>query len=358
MLYSGCVSVFMALMMLFPKVMHYSAVRPAEDVLSVSARSAILMCADSGDVLFEKSADEPLAIASITKIMTAVIALEYAAVNDRTIRFTDEMSAEGSSLSLCQGDVLTITELVKGMMCVSGNDAANALAVGIAGSQEKFAELMNKKAAMIGMKNTLFVTPSGLDAEGHRSTARDMALLCCYAMENRKFSDIVSSKSCTVSFVSPEGKTINCRNHNRMLWEYDGCVGIKTGFTKAAGRTLTSCAERNGIRLIAVTLNAPDDWNDHAKMLDYGFSRLERRVLAMTSEKYTLPAADKNVGSIEVSPVSDCRVTLPKDEDGPIQKIIIMPRFVYMPVEKGSTVGELRFFMRGKELASVRLSIR
>ena len=323
--------------------------------LSLSAESAILICADSGTVLYEKDPDRQMAIASITKIMTAVIALEYAEQDDMEIRFTREMTAEGSSLCLKEGEVLTLSELTAGMMCVSGNDAANAVAIGIAGSLEGFAELMNEKARSLGMSNTHFVTPSGLDHEEHYSTARDMAVLCSYAMTNQRFVSIVSEKELTVSYISPKGKTQRCANHNRLLSEYEGCLGIKTGYTKKAGRTLTSCAERDGVRLIAVTLSAPDDWNDHRKLLDYGFSVTEGIKAAGAEDFYDLPVAGGMSHTIAVRPERDIIITGIRHEENEIQTKLIMPHFVYAPQSEGDRAGMIYCFRNGKLIAGAAL---
>ena len=331
----------------------YSASSPAGQI-TVSAEAAILVCADNGDVLFEKNADEKKAIASITKIMTAIIALEYAEKNDRVITFTEKMTAEGSSLYLKSGDKLRLSELVKGMLCVSGNDAANAVAVGIAGSKKKFAEMMNSKARELGMSNSHFVTPSGLDDENHYSTARDMSILCRYAMLNETFADIVSQKSLTVKYVFPEGKTQECSNHNRLLNEYEGCIGIKTGYTKKAGRTLTACAERNGVRLIAVTLCAPDDWNDHKMLFDYGFSVTESFDLRNVFQPLELPIVGGTADSIGVCP-DTCFAAVFTDRSNDISYKIIMPHFCYAPVKKGTVVGEVHYYRSNKKIASALL---
>lgn len=326
------------------------------EAVSVSAESAILVCADNCDVLFEKNADDKRAIASITKIMTAVIALEYAEKNDKVITFTDDMTAEGSSLYLKPGDKLRLSELVKGMLCVSGNDAANAAAIGIAGSKEKFAEMMNQKSYELGMDSTHFVTPSGLDDKEHYSTARDMSKLCCYAMNNKAFSEIVSQKDLSVSYVFPEGKTQKCSNHNRLLSEYEGCIGIKTGFTEKAGRTLTSCAERDGVRLVAVTLCDRDDWNDHKKLFDYGFSVTESFDLRNIFEPVQLPVVGGTEDTVSVSPKEECFVTVYTDRNNEIIYKIIMPHFCYAPVKKGDIVGKALYYMNNRRIASVLLT--
>lgn len=324
--------------------------------VSVSARAAVVMCADSGEILYSKNPDEKLAIASITKIMTAVIALEQP--QDKKVKFDLSMAAEGTSLYLKEGETLTLSELTKGMMLVSGNDAANAVAVGIAGSKEKFAELMNQKAQQIGMKNSHFVTPSGLDNEQHYSTAYDMAMLCRYAMNNPKFRKIVSQKSDVISYVVPQGKTQYCRNHNKLLSICEGCIGIKTGYTSKAGRTLTSCAERNGIRIIVVTLNDRDDWNDHQKLYDDAFDRVEQKTLITQHTRFDLPIVGSQHNerqSITLKPEKDCVITVRKDNEDKITKKLFLPHFLYAPVAKGRAVGEINFYRNGQLIGHTRL---
>lgn len=327
------------------------------NAISTSASSTILYCADNGTILYEKNSNEKRAIASITKIMTAVIALEYASASDKEIKFNSKMIAIGSSMYLKEGEILTLTELTKGMMMVSGNDAANAIAIGIAGSTEKFAELMNKKAKQIGMKNTNFVTPSGLDDENHYSTAYDMALLCSYAMENEAFRNIVSQKSITVKYVYPENKTQICTNHNKLLSMYDDCVGIKTGFTKKAGRTLTSAAERDGVRLIAVTLNDGNDWLDHKNLYDYGFSLVERIQLSTKYKSIEIPVVGSDSSNITVQPYSQAEVTVLSLDIDKIEEKIYLPRFLYAPLKKGSTVGKIKYILNGKVISEVKLTV-
>ena len=331
--------------------LHFPIVSNAAAVSDL-ASAAILMCADSGDVLYEHNSHERRAIASITKIMTAVIALEQPV--DKNVKFSLDMAAEGTSMYLKEGEVLTLTELTKGMMTVSGNDAANAIAVAVAGSKEKFSVLMNEKAKQLGMKDTHFVTPSGLDDEKHYSTAYDMSVLCRYAMNNPKFRDIVSQKSIRVSYVYPERKTQLCINHNRLLSIYDDCVGIKTGYTSKAGRTLTSCAERNGIRLIAVTLNDRNDWNDHKSLYDYGFSCVERKSLT-DDIKISLPTVGSEKDTVRIVPENECMVTSIKGSDESITERIYLPRFLYAPIKKGYAAGEVNYYKNGILIAHTRL---
>ncbi len=248
---------------------------PPNDVLGEGvldhAQAAVVYCPDTKEVLYGHALHEERPIASITKIMTAVLGLE---APDREVTITPAMYAEGSSLYLKAGEVLMLSELVRGMMVVSGNDAANAVALATAGSEEAFADRMNEKASSLGMRHSHFVTPSGLDSPGHYSSAYDMALLCAYAMEQEAFAQVVSQKKMTLQYVLPEGRQQELYNHNRLLAMCSGCVGIKTGYTQKAGRTLTSCAERDGRRLIIVTLHDPQDWDDHCALYDHFFAQL------------------------------------------------------------------------------------
>lgn len=325
-----------------------SASKTNSDKPSVSALSAILYASDSGTVVYEKDSHTRRPIASITKIMTALLAFEFAQSKDIEVKFTSAMQAEGSSMYLKNGEIIRLSELAKGMMMVSGNDAANAIAITLAGSTEDFAELMNQKAESIGMKDTHFVTPSGLDDEEHYSSAYDMAILTDYAMENEMFRETVSQKSITVKYVFPENKTQVCNNHNRLLSLYEGCIGVKTGFTKTAGRTLSSCAERNGVRLICITLNDGDDWNDHQKLYDYGFSKMKTETLCYAKDGIKANIVGGESDEMLLYPSRDISVSVLNGEQGKIESEIILPRFLYAPVRKGKAAGKIIFRINGK----------
>ena len=238
------------------------------EALEVSATAAVLMDADMGQVLYEKNGDRQMLIASTTKIMTALVVLEHAAPDD-VITVTPNHMAEGSSMYLKAGETVRVEELLYGLLLCSGNDAALALTE-CAGGLTPFVALMNEKAAALGMAHTSFANPNGLDADGHYSTARDMAVLAAAAVENPTFRRICSSRSVTIGQRTME-------NHNRLLRQVEGCVGLKTGYTQAAGRTLVSCTERDGCRLVAVTLQDGNDWADHAALYDYGFRLMAPR---------------------------------------------------------------------------------
>ena len=241
------------------------------EAVEVSATACVLMDADTGQVLYEKNGDKRMLIASTTKLMTALVALEQGEPS-QVITVTAAHMAEGSSMYLRPGERLTLEELLYGLLLCSGNDAALALTE-CAGGVAPFVERMNEKAAALGMRNSHFANPNGLDDEAHYSTAYDMALLGCAAVNEPTLRRMVSTRTAVIG-----GRTLT--NHNKLLSRVEGCVGLKTGYTRAAGRTLVSCAERDGVRLVAVTLQDGDDWNDHAALYDRGF-RVMRPVKAV-----------------------------------------------------------------------------
>ncbi len=322
----------------------------------VSAQSAVLISADTASVIFSKNAWEKRAMASTTKIMTALLALEEAErEGDSPVTVTDEMVAvEGSSMGLQAGDVITLRNLAAGMLLASGNDAANAAALFLDGSQEDFAERMNSRAQEIGMVDTHFVTPSGLDDEQHYSTAYDMALLAREALKNESFRELASSAKYQVEFISPE-KKVTYANHNKLLTTVAGCIGVKTGFTKKAGRCLVSAAERDGAVLIAVTLNAPDDWNDHAAMLDYGFSMMERVSFSAENFSARLPLVGSDASSVEVRGGTGGFLTLPESQAAEITSRVLLPSFCYAPVKVGDKLGKIQYYLDGVPLYSISL---
>ena len=328
----------------------------------VSAQSAVVLTADTGAVLFEKDGHTPRPVASTTKIMTALLALEAAQEQgDPLVDITQEMVAvEGSSMGLQAGDSISLTGLAAGMLLASGNDAANAAALYLDGSLESFAARMNQRAAALGMEDTHFVTPSGLDGEdaqglGHLSTAYDMALLARAALENQAFRQLCSSPSLAVEFAEPV-KRVTYTNHNKLLTQYQGCVGVKTGFTKEAGRCLVSAAERDGALLIAVTLNAPNDWQDHAAMLDYGFTQVEPYPLAGGDVRLTVPVVGSPVEVVSLRGSNGGEVTLPLGQGAQVERVVRVPKFLYAPVEAGEQVGEICWYLEGQLLGSAPLT--
>lgn len=316
--------------------------------LGVSAQSAVLMCANNGKVLYSKNENKQLSMASTTKIMTSLLAIESAEPN-REITVTKEIvSVEGTSMGLAAGDSVSMRELVYGMLLQSGNDAANTVAYVLGGSPEGFAEMMNSRAAEIGMKNTNFVTASGLDDKEHYSTAYDMALLAAESISNPEFAAICSKKSARLTYGNPPySRTLT--NHNRLLWSYDDAIGIKTGFTKKSGRCLVSAAERNGITLIAVTLNAPDDWNDHIAMYEYGFTVCESVGLTCDLPKIKVSGGESSSVSLQLSSVP----VWVKNEKCTV-RVYVRP-FLYAPVSEGEIAGRAVFSSGDRIIAEVPL---
>lgn len=328
----------------------------------VSAQSAVVLTADTGTVLFEKDGHTPRPVASTTKIMTALLALEAAQERgDPLVDITQEMVAvEGSSMGLQAGDSISLTGLAAGMLLASGNDAANAAALYLDASLESFAARMNQRAAVLGMEDTHFVTPSGLDGEdaqglGHLSTAYDMALLARAALEDQAFRQLCSSPSLAVEFAEPV-KRVTYTNHNKLLAQYQGCVGVKTGFTKEAGRCLVSAAERDGALLIAVTLNAPNDWEDHTALLDYGFSQVEPYPLAGGDVRLTVPVVGSPEEAVSLRGSNGGEVTLPLGQGAQVERVVRAPKFLYAPVEAGEQVGEICWYLEGQLLGSAPLT--
>ena len=327
----------------------------AEEVLSLSAKSAVLMDASTGRILYTSNPDERLAMASTTKIMTALLTLEEAEKENKAVKITREMvQVEGSSMGLKEGNILSLWDLAAGMLAVSGNDAANSAAIAISGSKEAFAEKMNCKARELGMEHTNFVTPSGLDDEEHYSTARDMAILARNALENPEFAAIVAQPTIRVTYQSPEQSYVYT-NHNKLLRMYEGCIGVKTGFTKKAGRCLVSAAERNGIRLVAVTLNAPDDWNDHMAMFDYGFSKTTAYTPDESACRISVPVVGGKGGTVFVKGEAGTPVSLLKEEEASLSRKVELPRFLYAGLKKGEIVGRVVYCAGNVEIASIPL---
>lgn len=308
----------------------------SETGLPLSAKSAAVMNYDTGELVFSKNAFEKRAMASTTKIMTALLTIE---AGDLDRKFTVDSMAirvEGTSMGLKEGDIVTRRALCYGMLLPSGNDAANAAAVSVSGSIAEFARLMNKRAAEIGMKDSSFVTPSGLDAEGHFTTAYDMALLTREALQNETFREICTASTMTLEYGNPPySRTLT--NLNKLIDVYDGCIGVKTGFTDNAKRCLVSAAKREDVTVIAVTLNASDDWNDHGKMLDYGFSEI--RPHNIDAHTFALEAVGGEFDTVNAVPEKRLTLGLTDVSARKIRIKYYLPDFVYADISKGDVLG-------------------
>ena len=304
---------------------------PVSVKAAVSAKSAVLLDAQTGRILYEKEPDRRSLIASTTKIMTALLVCEQCNVLDRMRIPKEAVGIEGSSMYLREGEVLTVQDLLYGLMLHSGNDAALALAIFCAGTVEGFVGLMNEKAYRLGLTGTSFENPHGLDSPGHYSTARDLAILAAYAMENPVFRQTVSTKTVRAG-------NRDLRNHNKLLWRVDGADGVKTGFTKAAGRILVSSAQRDGRRLVCVTINDGNDWVDHATLLESGFSRYSP--CKILSEGQCVGSAQVMGGvceQVQLLAAEDFYYPLAKEEQA--QLLLSGPGFGFAPVVQGQQAG-------------------
>ena len=316
---------------------------------TVSASSAILINANTGEIIYEKQADERRAMASTTKIMTAIVAIENGDLDATITVPAGAVGIEGSSLYLKKGEKMTLYELLQGLMLRSANDAAEAIALSLCGSVDAFADLMNEKAKVLGLCNTHFTNPHGLHDEEHYTTAKELGIIASYAMKNETFREICSLKKANL----PGNRIVV--NHNKLLFSFEGACGVKTGFTKSSGRCLVSAAERDGVMLVAVTLNAPNDWNDHKEMLEYGFMEFESVTLAKRGDVfYSLPIIGGSKDNVLVTAETDLTVCLRKNRASIVEKIELMkPRFA--PVYKGEIVGRVIYTLNGIEIASTNL---
>lgn len=335
--------------LMIPRHRAYAAEKP-----SVSAVGAVLISADTGEILYSVNCDKKLPMASTTKIMTTLLCLESGNLYEEFTVDSEAIKVEGSSMGLQDGDIVTKYALCCGMLLPSGNDAANAAAVKIAGSIEAFADMMNERARELGLSRTYFVTPSGLDGEGHGSSAYDMAMLAREALKNDIFREICSSESIKLSFGNPPyDRWLN--NTNKLLTMYDGVYGVKTGFTDEAGRCLVSACERDGKELICVTLNDKNDWNDHIAMYEYGFS-VAKSVEIPIPEHYELDLVgadeDRALLSAGNEPVT---VTVSEYDMEDFSFEVLSSPFIYAPVQAGEQLAELRILCDGREVKRVPL---
>ncbi len=323
------------------------AVRPYANAVNVSAQSAIVVDADSGRVLYEKEADRRSLIASTTKIMTALVVCRECNVLDRVQIMPEAVGIEGSSMYLKAGEVLTVQELLYGLMLHSGNDAAVALAIFCGGTVEGFVQLMNDYARRMDLRNTNFENPNGLDSPHHYSTARDLAVLTAEAMKNPIFAKTVSTRSVKVG-------QRHLTNHNKLLWRYPGADGVKTGYTKAAGRILVSSAVQEGRRLVAVTINAPNDWQDHEALLNLGFGQYTERQLIQKGETVgELPILSGT--KKEASLVAGEDFSWPMAEGEQVTVELNLGYFRFAPVHAGEPAGHAHILVDGNPVGQIPL---
>lgn len=324
--------------------------------LDITAKGAVLINADTKEILYGLNENSRLPMASTTKIMTAIVVIEKCNLDDKVLISAEMTGAEGSSIYLKAGEILSFRELLYGLMLSSANDAAEAIAISVAGSVDSFAQLMNNKAKDLGLMNTHFTNPHGLDNEEHYTTAFELATITAYCLNNRTFSEIVSSKTYTI----PETELSSERvlvNHNKLLNLYDGCKGVKTGFTKRCGRCLVTAADAKETTLISVTLGCYDDWNAHTALLDYGFSLYKEITLAeIGSLRFSMPVLCGNESKITVSN-KDALKRYMRSGASNIKCIIesTAGRYICAPIVTDEHLADAVFYEADKEIARIPL---
>ncbi len=308
-----------------------------------SAQSAVLINAHTGEVLYRQNENARLPMASTTKIMTALVALEALSPSTPVTITSESIGVEGSSIYLIEDEVLTLEELLYALMLSSANDAAVAIAIAVSGSVEAFSERMNQKATALGLEGTHFMNPHGLDDPEHYTTAYELALIAKEALSHDLLRTIMSTERKTIPH-NGEGGVRLLLNHNKLLRTYDGAVGVKTGFTKKSGRCLVSAAQRDGLTLIAVTINDGDDWRDHTAMLDYGFSLYDTLELCPVGA-YEAPlwVVSGEHEYVVVKNLDSLVLSLSKNR-GTIRCVVELPRFVYASVKEGDVMGYLTYY--------------
>lgn len=334
--------------LLVPVGGHVKAAMP-----TVSAKSAVLIDTMTGGVLYEKNAYQQLPMASTTKIMTAICALEAGNLDETFEIHPSAVGVEGSSIYLAHGETMTLRDLVYGLMLNSGNDAAVAIAMQVSGSVENFAALMNETAAKIGVQDTHFQNPNGLDDPQHYTTAYDLAQITRYGMQIPEFAEIVSTKSKRIPWQNKEnGRLLN--NHNKMLSLYEGADGVKTGYTKKDGRCLVSSATRNGFQCIAVTLNAPNDWNDHTQMLNFAFDNYALYPVIQAGD-YLRTVAVAQGEQQEIGVVAQGSLDIPAKK-GSTPEVVLdiqVPDLLEAPVGFEQQAGQVDVYMGEQKIGSV-----
>lgn len=331
-------------------VLHFSVF--AVDYPDISASGAVLIDSDTEQVLYEKNAHAKMSMASTTKIMTVLIAVESGKMDD-VVTVDEKIYIEGTAIGFEKNDKITVEDLCYAALLESGNDAAVLIAEHFAGSEEAFSKIMNTKAEEIGMTDTNFVTASGLDDKEHYTTAYDMAVLGVYAVKNDEFKKICSTKTYTSHFVDSD-KVRYFSNHNKLLRYVDGVFGIKTGFTKKSGRCLISACERDGKTLVVSTLKAPDDWNDHDALYEYGYSLFEKQNLVYNKPitNICVIGSDKKIIATETHGAKEISVL----KNSKIKTEIHLKRFFYAPIKKHDILGEIKFFQNKKLIATHQIT--
>ena len=337
----------------FGPLLLYNGSGLAENAGDGSPRSAILIEAKTGRVLYERNAHEPLPMASTTKIMTALVALENGNLNEPVTTGRNAFGVPGTSIYLSLGEQLPLIDMLYGLMLASGNDAAVAIAEHIGGDVDGFCKMMNERAEDIGCENTVFATPHGLPADNHHTTARDLALIAREAMQNPTFREIVSTQRASIPWAERDYDRI-LNNKNKLLSEYPGAIGVKTGYTKAAGRCLVFAAERDGLELIGVVLNCPNWFQEAEAILDRGFENWQMVSLLSKGETVrTIPVTNGVRASVRVVASDD--VSAPVRVDAWPDLLIDLPETLDAGIKQGQAIGTARLRDAGQTLITVPL---
>ncbi len=317
---------------------------------STQAQAAALVEMNTGKLLLAKNPHEKLPMASTTKVMTAILAIENCSLEEKVKVTKEAYGTEGSSMYLELGEELSMEDVLYGLMLSSGNDAAVAIAVHIAGSKEAFADMMNEKAQELGLSNTHFVTPNGLPDDAHYTTAYELALISAYAMQNETFRNIV----CTRDYVTKTGnRKRKLHNKNKTLYLYEGGNGVKTGYTKAAGRCLCFSAQRGGMQLVGAVLHSGDTYGDAFSLMDYGFAQYEMQKLVSAGDVIhyaRLQGAKKNILALEAQ--KDIIVPVKVGDEAQFRSQLRLDKAVEAPVEQGDVYGALLLWENGRLMAS------
>ena len=333
-------ALLLAALFLIPKVAAADA---------IPAQAAYLIEANSGRVIAAKNADAHLPMASTTKIMTALLAIESGRMAETVTVAKEAEGTEGSSMYLKAGERLPLSELVYGLMLRSGNDAAIAIACFLDGGVDAFAERMNARAAALGLNDTHFTNPNGLHDAAHYTSAHDLALLAAAALENPVFAEIVRTK-----YHETTGDTLRTlKNKNRLLWEYEGGIGVKTGYTKAAGKCLVFAAERGGMRLVGAVLNCPSMWDTAKSMLDDGFSRYRSTLFVDPNAVFWIPVQNGTKKALSAAPVSGILYVTEIGADETFRVEVSLPDSVRAPVSAGDAIGTATLFRNGEPVCTV-----
>ncbi|HHY13074.1 MAG TPA: D-alanyl-D-alanine carboxypeptidase [Thermoanaerobacterales bacterium] len=330
----------------------------ASNIPDINANSAILMDIDSGRILYDKNINEKRPMASTTKIMTAIIALELGNLQDSVQVSENSAKTEGSSIWLEAGEFLTLEELIYGLMLNSGNDAAVAIAEHIGGSVDGFAKLMNDKAKEIGAENTNFANPHGLHDKNHYTTAHDLALITRYALLNPIFKQIVKTSKKTIPWLDKEWDR-QLQNRNKLLWQLEGADGVKTGYTSKAGRCLVASATRQNQHLLSVILSSSSIFEESKKLLEYGFNNYtNNEILNMYNSIGNINVKDGSKDFAKVYPEKNIRVPLKSNEKNKVAIQIEAPDTILAPFKKGQTIGRIKATIGNEILGTCSLIIR